>query len=176
MIFAETSLPGAFIIDIQWHEDDRGAFGRVFCTDEFRKVGIEAHVAQANISKNARRATLRGLHYQRAPHAEAKIIRVNRGRIYDVIADLRPQSPTYTRWFGVYLDGDAGQSLYVPAGLAHGFLTLDDRTEIFYLMSAPYVEEAAAGVRFDDPALGIVWPEPPQVISPRDLSFPPFSP
>jgi dTDP-4-dehydrorhamnose 3,5-epimerase len=174
MIFSETALPGAFLIDLERREDDRGFFARAFCKEEFSAHGLNGRVEQANVSFNKRRGTLRGMHYQQEPHGETKVVRVVRGRIYDVIVDLRRSSPTHTRWFGIELDSQTERALYIPEGFAHGFLTLEDDTEIFYLMGSPFVPTAAAGARYDDPAFGIQWPEAPTVIAERDLAFAPY--
>lgn len=176
MIFTETSLNGSFLVDLEWREDDRGAFARAFCVEEFGRMGLCDRIVQTNVSFNEGRGTLRGMHYQRTPHGETKVVRVTRGRIFDVIVDLRRASPSYTRWFGVELDEESGRSLYVPDGCAHGFITLEAKSEVFYLMGSEYVAGAATGVRYDDPAFSIEWPEPPTVVSERDLGFAPFVP
>jgi dTDP-4-dehydrorhamnose 3,5-epimerase len=174
MIFTETPLRGSFLIDLEWLEDERGAFARAFCVEEFRKMGLRGDIAQANLSFNERCGTLRGMHYQRAPDSETKVVRVARGRVFDVIVDLRRDSSTYTQWFGAELDDETGRALYVPSGFAHGFLTLQAKTEVSYLMGTAYVAGAAAGVRYDDPVFGIKWPAPPVIVSERDLAFAPF--
>jgi dTDP-4-dehydrorhamnose 3,5-epimerase len=176
VIFVETRLAGAWLIELERREDDRGWFARSFCTEELRARGLNDRVVQANASFNRRRGTLRGMHYQRAPHGETKIVRVTRGRVHDVIVDVRPESPSFRQWFGVDLDERTGTALYVPEGVAHGFLTLADESEVHYLMGVAYVPEAAAGFRHDDPAFGIRWPETPRLVSERDLAFPPYSP
>ena len=172
MQFTELTIPGAYKIALTLQEDERGFFARTFCQEEFGKRGLGTVVAQCSLSFNARRGTLRGMHYQRAPHAEAKVVRCIRGSIDDVIVDLRPASPAYRRWCSLRLSAENRDSVSVPEGCAHGFLTLEDATEVLYQMSAAYDADAAAGVRWDDPAFGIRWPFEPVVISQRDMQFP----
>lgn len=174
MIFTATRIAGAEIIDIAPHQDERGFFARTWCRRELGERGLVTEVAQESISHNKRRGTLRGLHFQRAPHAETKIVRCTRGAIFDVIVDLRPQSPTYRQWLGVELTAENRRALYIPEGLAHGFQTLADDSEIFYQISAFHAPQAAAGCRYDDPAFAIAWPLAVTVISERDGSWPPF--
>ena len=174
MRFVGTPLPGAFVIEAERFEDERGFFARTFCAREFAEHGLDPRVAQTNVSYNEKRGTLRGMHYQKPPHAEAKLVRCTRGAIHDVIVDLRPESPAYLGHFAVRLDEENRTMLYVPEGLAHGFLTLADRTEVAYQMSVPYSPEHGAGVRWDDPAFGIVWPEPVRVIIERDRTYPDY--
>lgn len=175
MIFSETDLRGAFVIDLERLEDERGSFARAWCRREFEEHGLDTCVAQCNVAFNKRRGTLRGLHYQRTPQAEAKLVRCTKGAVYDVIVDLRPDSPTYMGWLGVELTEESGRMLYVPEGLAHGYQTLVDATETFYQMSQFYAPEMQAGVRWDDPAFGIEWPEVPErVISEKDQSWPDY--
>lgn len=175
MIFREAELPGAYVLELERREDERGFFARAWCRDELAAHGLDARVAQANVSWNERRGTLRGLHFQRAPHAEVKLVRCTRGAVYDVIVDLRPGSPTYTRWLGVELSAENGRSLYVPEGFAHGYQTLVDGSETFYLVSEPYAPGAEGGVRWDDPAFGISWPDVAErVVSAKDGSWPDF--
>ena len=177
MILAETPLAGAYIVEPEPIADVRGHFARIFDAELFAARGLDARVAQCNTSFNARAGTLRGMHYQADPHGEAKLIRVMRGAIHDVIVDLRPGSPTFRRSFGVQLDAETGRALYVPVGFAHGFQTLADDTEVLYSMSYHYVPEAARGVRYDDPAFAIDWPDPPaggRIVSERDLAFADF--
>jgi dTDP-4-dehydrorhamnose 3,5-epimerase len=177
MRFTETELAGAFVIDLERREDDRGFFARAWCEEEFAAQGLDTRVSQCNVSFNERRGTLRGLHYQVPPHAEVKIIRCTSGAVYDVIVDLRPESQTYTRWIGVELTADNRRMLYVPEGFAHGYVTLEDETETYYQVSAPYAPEAERGARWDDPAFGIEWPEAEQlVISEKDRNWPDFRP
>ncbi|MEM7409544.1 MAG: dTDP-4-dehydrorhamnose 3,5-epimerase [Myxococcota bacterium] len=168
MRFVELSLPGAFRVELEPIEDDRGSFARTFCAEEFAAKGLFDRIAQCNVSHNRKRGTLRGLHYQREPHAEAKLVSVTQGAIFDVLVDLRPESKTHHQWISVELASDRAEALYVPAGLAHGFLTLSDDAVVFYQMSTPYQPDAAAGLRWDDPALDITWPFAPEVISDRD--------
>lgn len=172
MRFTETKLQGAFIIDIEPIEDERGFFARSFCRKEFIEHGLKPDLAQCNISFNKKQGTLRGMHYQKAPHAEAKVVRCTRGAIYDVIVDLRPDSPGFKQWVGVELSADNHRMLYVPEGFAHGFQTLQDNSEVLYQMSCDYVPDCAAGVRWNDPLLNIHWPGAPLVISRRDSELP----
>jgi dTDP-4-dehydrorhamnose 3,5-epimerase len=168
VIFRATPIGGAFVIETEPVEDDRGSFARTFCQEEFRRHGLDPCVAQCGISVNARRGTLRGMHLQAPPHSEAKLVRCARGAIHDVILDLRVGSPTFRRWFAVELTPTGGRLVYVPAGLAHGFQTLEPDTDVSYQMSQPYVPEAATGVRWDDPAFGIQWPLDVSAISDDD--------
>jgi dTDP-4-dehydrorhamnose 3,5-epimerase len=170
--FRELDVAGAFVIEPDRHGDDRGWFARFFATEEFAAHGIGMDVVHVNASFNEQAGTLRGMHLQAEPHAEAKVIRVTRGAAHDVLVDVRPQSPTFRRWAAVELRPDDARAVYAPEGVAHGFITLEDSTELLYLMSAPYVAEAAGGVRWDDPAFGIDWPREPVVISDRDASWP----
>jgi dTDP-4-dehydrorhamnose 3,5-epimerase len=176
MIFAKTPLAGAFVIEPEPLEDERGLFARTFCADEFEAHGLSPSVAQCNVSFNAQRGTLRGMHYQADPHGECKLVRCTSGTIHDVLVDLRPESPTYCRWFAAELSARNRRMLYVPTGLAHGFQTLEDGSEVFYQMSESYVPAAFRGVRFDDPAFGIDWPEPVRVVSARDRDYADFQP
>lgn len=174
MKFGETALKGAYIISPKYVEDERGYFARTFCRREFSERGLNPDLVQCNISFNRNRGTLRGMHYQAPPCAEAKLVRCTRGAVYDVIIDLRPGSPTYRGWVGVTLDASSPRTLYVPEGLAHGFLTLRDDTEVFYQMSEFFSAEQARGVRWDDPAFGVAWPDAPRVISQKDRDYPDF--
>jgi dTDP-4-dehydrorhamnose 3,5-epimerase len=170
--FTET-LPGAWLVAPEPIEDERGFFARVWDRDAFLEVGLDPTAVQCNISFNHRRGTIRGLHMQRPPHAEVKVIRCMRGSFYDVIVDLRPASATYRRWFGVTLDAVERAALYVPRGFAHGFQTLEDETEAFYMVSDVYAPGAEVGIRWDDPAFGIEWPVgPPTMISEKDRTWP----
>ena len=168
MIFTETKIKGAYIIDIKRIEDERGFFGRAFCQHEMKEHGLNATVAQANLSSNKKRGTLRGLHYQQAPHEESKLVRCTRGSLFDVLVDLRKDSSTYCQWLGVELTADSFRMLYVPEGCAHGFITLEDNTDIMYQVSQPYAPGAEKGLLWNDPAFGIVWPIEPIVISEKD--------
>lgn len=170
--FTETSVPGAFVIDLEPHTDDRGSFARGFCAEEFGAHGLEPNVAQMNLSSNPRRGTLRGLHLQRPPAGEAKTVRCARGAIYDVIVDLRPGSPTHLQHVAVELTAENGRALYVPQEFAHGFVTLTDDTLVTYQVSHPYTPGAEEGLRWDDPALGIDWPLRPEAISEKDAAWP----
>jgi dTDP-4-dehydrorhamnose 3,5-epimerase len=169
--FAPTPLAGAFLIELERIEDERGFFARSFCREEFRKHGLDPAIAQCNVSWNRRRGSLRGLHYQAAPHEEVKVVRCTRGAIWDVIVDLRPTSPTQWRWHALELNADNRLAFYVPAGFAHGFQTLADDSEVLYQMSESYFPDRARGVRWDDPKLDIRWPLPDPVLSPRDRSY-----
>lgn len=176
MRFVETPLPGVWLIEPERIADGRGWFARTFDAEEFRARGLEPAVVQCNASFNGRVDTLRGMHYQREPHGEPKLVRCVRGSVFDVAVDLRPDSPTYCRWHGVELSADNGRALYIERGLAHGFQTLTDDCEVIYQMGHRHVPEAAAGVRFDDPAFAIDWPQPRGrlIVSERDLAHPPF--
>jgi dTDP-4-dehydrorhamnose 3,5-epimerase len=167
MIFQPTALPGAYVIDPERREDVRGFFARTWDPHEF-----EAH----GLNPRLKRGTLRGMHYQAPPHAEAKLVRCTAGALFDAIIDLRPDSPAYTRWFGLILSAANRRMLYVPEGFAHGFQTLEDDTEVFYQISAFYAPEAGRGVRWNDPAFGIAWPPGERIILERDASYPDFQP
>jgi dTDP-4-dehydrorhamnose 3,5-epimerase len=171
MIFAETRIRGAFQIGLEPCEDERGFFARAYCEREFAEHGLNARVAQCNLSRNRLAGTLRGMHYSLPPHAESKLVRCTRGRIYDVLVDLRLESPTHRQWIAVELSADDQRMLYVPAGVAHGFQTLEANTDVFYQMSDVFVPESARGVRWNDPAFGIEWPAEPNLISARDRAF-----
>jgi dTDP-4-dehydrorhamnose 3,5-epimerase len=175
MIFTKTRLREAYLIDLEKREDQRGFFARAWCQREFEEHGLVPRVVQTNISYNKYKGTLRGMHYQRAPHAETKLVRCTRGAIYDVIIDLRPDSPTYKQWLGVELTAVNYRMLYVPEGFAHGFQTLMDEVEVIYQVSQFYTPEAEGGLRYNDPAFGIDWPLEIQVISDKDKSWPDYS-
>lgn len=175
MIFGPTAIEGARLIDIEPREDARGFFARLWCREEMASAGLDAEIVQESLSYNHAHGTLRGLHFQRAPHAETKIVHCPRGAIFDVIVDLRPGSPSYRRWQGFELTAANRRALYIPKGVAHGFQTLADDTEVAYRMSEFHVPEAAAGYRHDDPAFGVAWPLPVGVISARDLEWPAFA-
>lgn len=175
MRFIDTDLAGACLIEPRRFDDQRGFFARTFVREEFAARGCNPHVAECNVSYNARAGTLRGMHYQAAPHAQSKLVRCTRGAIWDCVIDLRPGSATFKRWFGAELTADNRLQLYVPEGLAHGFITLADDTEVTYQMGSPYNAAAARGVRWNDPAFGITWPRPPAVIIPRDNAYPDFT-
>lgn len=174
MIFTATPLPGAVVIEPEPLADERGFFARSFCAREFAAHGLNPHVVQCNISFNRNTGTVRGLHFQRPPHAEAKLVRCTAGAVYGVIVDLRPVSPSFRKHFAVELSAHNRKMLYVPEGLAYGFQTLQDDTEVFYQMSALFAPEAADGLRWNDPAFEIAWPLAVTVISERDRSFPDF--
>ena len=176
MRFVETKVAGAFLIEPEPIADERGFFARVFCREEFTANGLNPDLAQGNVSWNHAKGTLRGMHYQAAPHQEAKLVRCTRGAIWDVALDLRPGSPTYLAWDGYELSDANRSMLYVPEGCAHGFLTLTDGAEVTYQMSAPYAPAAARGVRWDDSAFGIDWPGEVVVINQRDASYPDMEP
>jgi dTDP-4-dehydrorhamnose 3,5-epimerase len=176
MRFIQTPLPGAWVIELEELGDERGWFARTFDAAEFESRGLNPAVVQCSASFNARRSTLRGMHYQGEPHGESKVVRCVRGAILDVAVDLRPDSPTYRSWHGVELSSENRRAFYIPAGLAHGFQTLTDDAEVLYQMGHRYVPEAARGVRWDDPAFAIEWPEPSgeRTISDRDRAYPDY--
>ena len=174
MTFGETRIGGVWVIRPDRIEDERGFFARTWDHDEFAARGLSASVAQCSISFNRRRGTLRGLHYQEAPHEESKLVRCTSGAIFDVAVDLRPDSPTFRGWVGVELSADNRLALYIPEGCAHGFLTLEDAAEVHYQMTKHYVPDAGRGVRWDDPAFGIEWPGEVAVISERDRTYADF--
>jgi dTDP-4-dehydrorhamnose 3,5-epimerase len=172
MIFKETKLKDAYIIDLDDKKDERGFFARTFCEKEFKEAGQPFRAVQANLSYNKSRFTLRGMHYQVSPHEEAKIVRCIRGAVYDVIIDLRKKSPTADQWMGVELSAENRKSLYVPKGFAHGFLTLREHTEVHYLMSEFYMPGVGRGIRWDDPFYNIEWPNEAGIISEKDQNWP----
>jgi dTDP-4-dehydrorhamnose 3,5-epimerase len=174
MTFHGTKLQGVFEIRIEPLRDERGFFARSWCQTEFKAHGLNPALVQCNISFNGRKGTLRGMHYQLAPYAEAKLIRCTRGAIYDVIVDLRRESPTFKQWVSVVLTAEKRNMAYVPEDCAHGFLTLEDDTEVLYQMSQFFSAESARGVRWDDPAFQIAWPHEIAVISERDKNYPDF--
>jgi len=175
MIFAETKLKGAFIIQPEKLEDERGFFARTWCKREHEAHGLNPNLVQCNISFNKKRGTLRGMHHQVPPHEEAKLVRCTMGAIYDVIIDLRPNSQTFKQWFSFELTAKNRKMIYIPEGVSHGFMTLDDNTEVFYQMSEFYAPECARGARWNDPAFDIVWPGDVTVISERDNQYPDFT-
>jgi len=174
MTFLQTQIPGVFEIRLEPINDERGFFARAWCRSEFEAHGLDAGLQQSNISFNTRKGTLRGMHFQVAPFAETKLVRCTKGAIYDVVLDLRPESGKFKQWIGVTLTAEIRNMLYVPKGCAHGFLTLQDDTEVFYQMSEVYNAESARGVRWNDPNFGIAWPETVEVISNRDRDYPDF--
>lgn len=171
MRITESRLGGAFVIELERREDERGFFARTFCREEFERAGLVTPVEQCSTSFNRRRGTLRGLHFQLAPAAEHKLVRCTRGHIYDVIVDIRPESPTAYQWLGVELSEENGRALYVPAGFAHGFQTLVDESEVLYQISEPYRADLARGIRWNDPRLAIEWPVAEPILSERDRSY-----
>lgn len=175
MKFHETGLAGAYLIEPEPKSDHRGFFGRIWCEDELAALGLETNIVQSNVGFSHARGTLRGLHYQTAPHAEVKILRCTRGSVYDVIVDLRPDSPTCGKWFGSELSATNHRMMYVPEGFATGYLTLEDNSEIYYHTSHRFNPQAAFGVRYDDPAFGIEWPGEIRVISDQDRSWTDFA-
>ena len=172
MKFQPTPLAGAYLIELELLEDERRFFARSFCQNEFRAHGLDTVVAQSNVSFNRKRGTLRGLHYQAEPHAEAKVVRCTRGAIWDVIVDLREGSPTRWRWHALELNADNRLAFYVPEGFAHGFQTLADDSEVLYQMSESYHPDLSRGIRWDDPTIGILWPLTDPILSERDRSYP----
>jgi dTDP-4-dehydrorhamnose 3,5-epimerase len=176
VIFTATPLAGASLVELERREDERGFFARTWCRREFEAHGLDGGLVQCSLSRNRRRGTLRGMHWQAPPHGEAKLVRCTRGAIWDVIIDLRPDSPTYTKHFAAELTAETGRALYIPEGFAHGFLTLADDVDVFYQMSAFYEPSAARGVRWNDPAFGIAWPVVEPILHPRDASYPDFTP
>ena len=176
MEFAPTELPGAFLVKLKRIEDHRGFFARGWCKDEFCKHGLNPEMLQLNIGFSHTKGTVRGLHYQEAPHAEVKFMRCTRGAIFDVVVDIRPESATYGRWVGFELSAENGQMLYAPEGFAHGYQTLTDDAEMYYMTTKPYAPGSARGIRYDDPAFQIDWPETVSVISDADKNWPAFPP
>jgi len=176
MIFRDTEIAGAMVVELEPIIDARGSFARSYCSAEFSAAGIELAVAQTNISRNPHRGTLRGLHYQAEPLPDPKLVRCTAGRIFDVAVDLRPASSTYRRWTSIELDAAGYAGLFIPAGCAHGFLTLSDHSEVTYLMGAAYVAELARGARWNDPAFAIDWPFEPVIMSERDATYADFVP
>lgn len=174
MLFEKTKIAGAFEIHPELKTDERGFFARSWCRQEFKQAGLNPNLAQCNISSNPHKGTLRGMHYQTAPFAEAKLVRCTRGSVYDVVIDLREDSPTFKEWIGVTLTAADHNMMYVPEGCAHGFLTLEDDCEVFYQISEFYDAESARGARWDDPAFRVKWPAQPQLMSDRDRTYPDF--
>jgi dTDP-4-dehydrorhamnose 3,5-epimerase len=174
--FLPTPLEGAYVIEPEPADDDRGCFARTYCSDEFGRRGLDSRIAQCSISYNRRRGTLRGMHYQTAPHEEAKLVRCTRGTIFDVIVDLRQASPTRKQWYAAELSVDNRKAMYVPKGFAHGFLTLTAEAEVFYQISVAYEPAFARGFRWNDPSVAIAWPQLPDIVSPRDERLPALAP
>lgn len=175
MVFAETKIPGAYLIEMESRVDHRGFFARTWCQKEFGTRGLNPRLVQINLGFSKLKGTLRGMHYQLAPDEEVKVVRCTMGSIYDVVVDLRPGSTTYRQWLGVELTAENRRMLYIPEGCAHGYLTLEDATEVLYQTSAFYSPESARGVRYDDPAFSIDWPIPVQVVSDQDKNWPSFA-
>jgi dTDP-4-dehydrorhamnose 3,5-epimerase len=176
MIFTPTPLEGVYLIDLEKRGDDRGFFARVFCKREFEQHGLETRLVQFNNSLSRTRGTLRGMHYQLPPHAETKLVRCIRGAFWDVALDLRPNSPTFGNWFGAELSADNRRMMYLPKGCAHGFITLTEDTEAFYLVDAFYAPSTERGVRWNDPRFAIEWPAEPVSMSDKDRNYPDFDP
>jgi dTDP-4-dehydrorhamnose 3,5-epimerase len=172
MRFSKTVLDGVLLIELDAAEDERGYFARTFCDGEFAGAGIDLTPRQINLSHNRDAFTLRGMHYQNAPHGEDKLVQCVRGRVFDVALDLRRESPSFRKWFGVELTPDARRLLFIPKGCAHGYLTLEGSSDLLYAVGTPYMPSAARGVRWNDPAFGIAWPASPRVILERDASYP----
>ncbi|MFO0902210.1 MAG: dTDP-4-dehydrorhamnose 3,5-epimerase [Pirellulales bacterium] len=175
MRFVPTKLAGAYLVELEPVQDERGCFARTWCRRTFADQGLVADLVQCSMSHNRRRGTLRGMHFQRAPHEETKLVRCSRGAVFDVIIDLRPDSPTFRQWAGFELTADNFRSLYIPPGLAHGFQTLADEVDVSYMMSNWHESASASGVRWNDPAFGIEWPLTPSVISDRDRNYSDFT-
>ena len=175
MIFVETKLKGAFVVEPERKEDERGFFARTWCQQEFEQHGLNPHLVQCSLSYNPKKGALRGMHYQIAPYAEAKLVRCTMGAIYDVILDLRPASGTFKKWIAVELTAENRKALYIPEGFAHGFQTLTNATEVLYMMSEFFHPECARGVCWDDAAFAISWPPGPRIISPKDQQYPDFN-
>jgi dTDP-4-dehydrorhamnose 3,5-epimerase len=175
MIFRKTNLKGVFIIELEKHKDDRGYFARTWCENEFKANGLNSKLAQANTALSVQKGTLRGMHYQIAPYEETKIIRCIRGSVFDVVIDIRPDSITYCQWLGIELSSENHTMLYVPEGFAHGYKTLRNNSEVFYLVSQFYTPDAERGIRWDDPAFSIKWPETSDlIISEKDKNWPDY--
>tara|TARA_B100000767_G_scaffold270876_1_gene295419 strand:- start:625 stop:1155 length:531 start_codon:yes stop_codon:yes gene_type:complete len=171
MEFKETILRGSFIVDLSKLEDERGFFARAFCNEEFKNENLVSEIVQANISFNKLKGTLRGMHYQKTPYQETKFIRCIKGSIFDIIIDLRKESPTYKKHFGIKLTAENRSALFVPKDFAHGFITLEDNTEVIYMVSQSYVPDAEGGIRWDDPEFNLNWPIKPTNISPKDAQW-----
>jgi dTDP-4-dehydrorhamnose 3,5-epimerase len=170
--FTETSLPGAYLVDLVPSSDVRGFFARTYSPQEFAAQGLGPELRECSVSYNARKATLRGMHYQIAPHEEHKLVRCTGGAVFDVIVDLRPASSHYRRWFGTEINAENRRAMFIPPGFAHGFITLTDHSEVLYMISIAHSPSHARGVRWNDPSLGIEWPLQPRVIAPRDAEYP----
>ena len=171
MIFTPTSIVGSYVVEVEPKADARGFFARTWCADEFSRAGLVSNFNQCSISNNRHLNTLRGMHYQIAPDTETKLVSCRTGALFDLIIDIRPQSPTYTRWFGIELSAENYQSLYIPPGLAHGFLTLANNTEVYYQISGSYTPSSGRGLRWNDPVFAIDWPAEPAIMAERDRSY-----
>ena len=176
MIFTESALPGVVLVDIEPKSDERGFFARSYCADEFAAKGLGPPLRQCSVSFNTQRGTLRGLHLQAAPHEEHKLVRCTAGSVFDVIVDVRPDSPRYRRWVSVELTAQNRRAVFIPPGFAHGFVTLSDDAEVYYMISVAHAPASARGFRWSDPAFAIDWPIAPTVISPRDGDYPLLGP
>jgi dTDP-4-dehydrorhamnose 3,5-epimerase len=172
LIFTEAPLLGAYVVELEQLTDERGFFARTYCAEQFAARGLGPELRQCSVSYNARKGTLRGLHYQGAPHEEHKLVRCTAGAVFDVIVDIRTSSPTYRHWFAAELTADNRRSLFIPAGIAHGFVTLTDHAEVYYMISVAHAPEVSRGFRWNDPAFAIEWPVAPAVISSRDANYP----
>lgn len=176
MKFNQTPLQGAFVIEVEKREDERGFFGRSWCVREYADHGLDPTVVQANVSFNKVKGTLRGMHFQTAPHEEVKVVRCTRGSLYDVIVDLRPESPTYCQWFGVELSAENYRMLYIPKRFAHGYQTLEDTVDLMYMVSTFFAPDQATGVMYNDPAFKIQWPLPVSMMNEKDRTWPVYVP
>ena len=174
MKFVQTKLAGAYIVELEPHRDERGFFARSWCEEEFKAQGLVSRMVQSNVSLNVKKATLRGLHFQKHPHEEVKLVRCTLGKIFDVMVDLRPESPTFKQWVGAELTEDNHSMLYIPRRFGHGFITLTEKAEVFYQVSTTYNKEAASGALWNDSAFGIEWPLEPSLISPADRGWSKF--
>jgi dTDP-4-dehydrorhamnose 3,5-epimerase len=176
MIFTESPLSGAYVVELERLVDERGFFARSYCADEFAARGLGPELRQCSVSYNARKGTLRGMHYQGAPHEEHKLVRCTAGAIFDVIVDIRASSPTYRRWFAAELSSANRTALFIPSGFAHGFMSLSDDAEVYYMISVPHAPQSSRGYRWNDPAFAIQWPMAPAVLSARDADYPLLNP
>lgn len=174
MKFSQASIPGVVVVELEPQRDERGMFARFLCADEFSSAGLPVQFVQGSISRNPRRGTLRGMHLQLGPTPEAKLVRCTRGRVHDIVVDVRKDSPSYRAWTAVVLDAERGNAVFIPAGCAHGFLTLEPDSELLYLMTVRYDPHHQHGFRWNDPTFGIAWPSVPELIGDRDRSFPDF--
>ena len=176
MKITPTKIPGVMVIDLERRSDERGFFARQWCAEEMTAAGLDPRLSQMNISRSVAAGTLRGIHFQKVPHAEVKLVRCAKGAFFDVAVDLRPESATYCQWFGIELSAETGQMLYIPEGCGHAALTLEPDTDIVYQASVPYAPASATGIRFNDPAIAIAWPHSIEVVSLQDRNWPAFNP